>query len=165
METLDLHYSRGKLIRLAILSLVMTALGLWLALGGVSEGSLRRGPGAWLGRVLGPEGVSILGWILAATALAFALLYLRRAFADPVAARADAEGVTIHTLFGSRFYRAEDIATIELQHPAGQPIFQIIPEPGRGTTRGLAANGLVEGEGEIELWIDAVLAGRQSARG
>lgn len=157
MEKLDLHYSRSKLIRLAIYALIGTAVMLWVATGGISDeeaGSGRRG--AWIGRLLGPEGLQILGWVLAAVTLALAVLYLRRAFADPVAARADADGVTINTLFGSRFYAAGDLDGIELQRPAGQPIVQIIPLPGHGRMRGLAANGLAEDADEIESWIHAV---------
>lgn len=160
MEPLDLHYSRGKLIRLALLSLVMAALGLWVAAGGVSEETANRGPGAWIGRLLGPEGLPILGGLVAAAATVFALLYLRRAFADPVAARADGEGLTINTVFGSRSYAAADVAALELHFPAGQPILQVIPVAGRGKMRGLAVNGLVENVAEVEAWIDAVQASR-----
>jgi hypothetical protein len=165
MQPLDLHYSRSKLIRLVLMSLVGTAVGLWVALGGVSEETSRRGPGGWIGRMLGPDGVPILGWIVAAAAAAFALLYLRRIFGDPVAAHADAEGVTINTVFGRHFYAGGDVAQLELQFPAGQPILQVIPVPGRGKMRGLAVNGLAEDSGEVEAWIDAVhasLAGNAS---
>ena len=156
VEPLDLHYSRGKLIKLGLLSLVGTAVSLWIATGGVAMGEERRGRGAWIGRLLGPEGLQALGWLLAAVTVALALLYLRRAFADPVAARADAEGVTINTLFGSHPYPAGDIDRLELLHPAGRPILQVIPAAGRGKMRGLAVNGLVEGEEEVEAWIGAV---------
>jgi hypothetical protein len=163
LEPLDLHYSRGKLIRLALLSLVATAALLWVATGGVSDSEARRGPGAAIVRVLGPEGLQMLGWVLAAITLALAVLYLRRAFADPLAARADAEGVTLNTLFGSRFYAASDIDRLELQYPAGQPILQIIPDAGRGKSRGLAVNGLAESAEEVEAWIDAVHAAQSRA--
>ena len=156
MEPLDLHYSRFKLIRLALLALAMAAVALWVAAGGVSASEASRGPGARIGRLLGPEGLQILGWAIAAAAIVFALLYLRRAFADPVAARADGAGVTIHTLLGSHFYAAPDIDRLELRHPAGQPILQLVPAAGRGKTRGLAVNGLAEDEAEVEAWIDAV---------
>ncbi len=155
---LDLHYSRGKLIRLALLSLAGTAVSLWLATGGIAAGAEGRGPGARIGRLLGPDGVQALGWVLAAVTAALALLYLRRAFADPIAARADAEGVTINTLFGSHLYAADDLDGLELRHSAGQPILQVIPAAGRGKMRGLAVNGLVEGEEEVEAWIGAVNA-------
>jgi len=158
VEPLDLHYSRGKLIRFGLLSLVGTAVSLWIATGGIAAGAEGRGPGARIGRLLGPEGVQALGWALAAVTVVLALLYLRRAFADPVAARADAEGVTINTLFGSHLYGAGDLDRLELQHPAGQPILQVIPAGGRGKMRGLAVNGLFEGEAEVEAWIDAVHA-------
>ena len=163
LEPLDLHYSRGKLIRLALLSLVATAVLLWVATGGVSDSEARRGPGAAIVRLLGPEGLQVLGWVLAAITAALAVLYLRRAFADPLAARADAEGVTIHTLFGSRFYTASDLVGLELQFPAGQPILQIVPATGRGKVRGLAVNGLAESTEEVEAWIDAVQAAQGRA--
>lgn len=162
MEPLDLHYSRGKLLRLAMFSLVGTAVAIWLALGGVSESTSRRGPGGWIGRLLGPDGLQILGWVVAAVTLIFAFLYLRRAFADPVAARADGEGLTLNTVFGSHFYAANDIAALELHYPAGQPILQVVPLPGRGKMRGLAVNGLAAGPGEVEAWIDQVRAAHAS---
>lgn len=154
MEPINLHYSRSKLIRLASLSLLGTAVGVWIALGGVSEETARRGPGAWIGRLLGPEGIPILGLIVALASALFALLYLRRAFADPLAARADAEGVTIHTIFGSHSYSAQDIEALELQFPAGHPILQIIPRPGQGKMRGLAVNGLTESVDEVQDWVE-----------
>lgn len=156
MEPLDLHYSRGKLIRLALLSLLGTAMMLWVALGGISEGEATTGRRAWIGQMLGVEGLQIVGWVFVAVTLALAVLYLRHAFADPVAARGHADGVTIHTLFGSQHYAATDVDRIELQHPVGQPILQIVPVPGQGKKRGLAVNGLTEDSEEIEAWIDAV---------
>jgi hypothetical protein len=133
----------------------MAAVAAWVAAGGVSEATTRRGPGAWIGRLLGPDGVQILAAVFAAAALIFVLLYLRRAFADPVAARADASGLTVNTIFGSHHYAAEDVAAIELQFPAGQPILQVIPVGGRGRMRGLAVNGLAETVDEIQDWIDS----------
>jgi hypothetical protein len=156
MEPLELHYSRYKLIRLALLSLVMTVVGLWIAAGGISEETGRRGPGAWIGRLLGPDGLQILGGVVAAAAALFALLYLRRAFADPVAARADVAGLTINTVLGSHSYAAEDIAGLELQFPAGQPILQVIPRVGQGKMRGLAVNGLNQDVQAVQAWIEAV---------
>ena len=158
MEGIALHYSRFKLVRLVLLSLVMSGIGLWIALGGVSAETARRGPGAWIGRLLGPDGMRILGGVFAAAVIVLALLYLRRAFADPVAARADRAGLTINTLFGSHHYAAEDLAGLELHFPAGQPILQVIPRPGQGKMRGLAVNGLAEELPEVEAWIDAVAA-------
>jgi len=165
MEPLDLHYSRFKLVRLALLALATAAVAWWVATGGVSASAASRGPGARIARLLGPEGLQILGWTVAAAAVVFALLYLRRAFADPVAARADGAGVTIATLLGSRCYAARDIGRIELRHPAGQPILQLVPAAGRGRMRGLAVNGLAEDEAEVEAWIGAVHAAHAAAAG
>jgi hypothetical protein len=156
MEPLYLHYSRAKLIRLAVYGLLGTAMMLWVATGGIDdpEGGGRRG--AWLGRMLGGEGLLWLGWIFAAILACLTLLYLRRAFADPVAARADADGVTINTLFGSHSYARGDIERIELRRPAGQPILQVLPVAGRGKKRGLTVNGLAEDCDEVEAWLQSV---------
>ena len=158
MEELQLHYSRGKLIRLVLLGLVLTAMMLWLATGGVADGEETRGRGAWLGRTLGPEGLRTLGWIGAVVAALFAGLSLRRAFGDPVAARADRAGLTIHTIFGSHVYAAQDIAALEIRRPAGQAILQVVPGPGGGKQRGLTLNSLAEDEEEIGEWMGRVHA-------
>lgn len=157
MEPLELHYSRGKLIRLALIGAAMAAVSLWIALGGIDP-SESRGRRAGLGRMLGADGLQLLGWVLAAGAGLFAILYVRRAFGDLVAARADAAGVTIHTVFGDHGYAAEDIAAIEIRRPAGQGILQIVPVPGRGKQRGLALNGLAEDEDEIGAWMERAYA-------
>lgn len=158
MEPLDLHYSRARLIKLSVYSLLGTALFLWAAAGGIADtedGSRRR---AWIGRLLSPEGLQALGWVGAVVMAAFTLLYLRRAFADPVAARADADGVTINMLLSSRFYAARDIERIELRRPMGQGILEIVPVAGQGRKGGLAVNGLAEDEDEVETWIGEVRA-------
>lgn len=155
MAPYELHYSRGKLIRLGLLAIAVTALMLWIALGGLGEdvGGGRRGG---LARMLGPEGMQALGWLAAAGTGAMALLAFRRAFADRVAARGDAQGVIIHTLFGTHAYAVGDIDRIELRRPAGQPLLMVVPVPGRGKERGLALNGLAEDEEEIAAWIETV---------
>jgi hypothetical protein len=158
MEALELHYGRGKLVRLGLLALVMAAAALWVALGGIDVAADRRGRGAWLMQLVGPSGLQAIGWILAAVSIVLAVLYLRRAFGDPVAARADAAGVTLHSLFGTHLYAAGDIERLELEHPMGQAILQVIPAPGRGRKRGLAANGLVEDGEEVQAWIEAAHA-------
>jgi hypothetical protein len=155
METLELHYGRGKLIRLAAMGAAMTAASLWVALGGIDVAGTR-GRRSGLGRMLGQEGVEMLGWAMAIAAGLFAILYVWRAFGDLVAARADAAGVTIHTVFGDHVYAAQDIAAIGIAHPAGQGILQVVPVKGRGKQRGLALNGLAEDEDEIGAWIDRV---------
>lgn len=165
MEPLDLHYSRPRLIRNALFCLLFTALGSWFALGGVGDSGDGRGRRAAIGRMLGPEGVQILGWTIAAATLVLALLYLRRAFADLVAARADAGGVAIHTLFGSHVYAARDLERIELRRPAGQLILQIVPATGRGKSRGIPVNGLAESEDEVAAWIEAAGAALAADRG
>lgn len=156
MQPLLLHYSRGKLIRLALLSLIFVPLGLWIAAGGASDAGSGRGRRASIGRLLGPEGLQWLGWAVAAIMAAMALFYFRRAFADLVAARADVDGVKIYTLFGTHAYPSRDIDRIELRWPAGQPILQIVPAPGRGKKRGLAVNGLAEDADEVAAWIESV---------
>lgn len=158
METLDLHYSRARLIKLALYSLLGTALFLWAATGGISETEDGSGRRAWVVRLLGPEGLQVMGWVGAAVMATLTLLYLRRAFADPVAARANSEGVTIHMLLASRFYAARDIERIELRRPMGQAILEVVPVAGRGKKGGLTVNGLAEEEDEVETWIDAVQA-------
>ncbi|HEY0028389.1 MAG TPA: hypothetical protein VGC35_10995 [Allosphingosinicella sp.] len=158
MEPLLLHYSRGKLIRLSLLSLVMMALGLWMALGGIAPGEELHGRGAWLGELLGPQGLQVLGWAMFFVVGLLAILTLRRAFGDLVAARADGTAVTIHTIFGSHQYRAEDLAGIEIRRPAGQGILQFVPVRGQGKQRGLTLNSLAEDEDEIAAWIEAVWA-------
>lgn len=155
MEPLDLHYSRAKLIKLAVYSLLGTAMFLWVATGGISDEEASTGRGAWIGRMLGAEGLQLLGWVFALVSFVLMVLYLRRAFADPVAARADAQGVTIYTLLGSRFFAVRDIDRIELRHPMGQTILQVVPGAGQGKMRGLAANGLVEDDEDIEAWVHA----------
>lgn len=158
METLELHYSRGKLIRLSLLSLVMMAVGLWVVLGGISPREELHGRGAWVGRVLGPNGLQALGWALFFVTASLGVLTLRRAFGDLVAARADVTGVTIHSILGSHQYWAEDLAGIELRRPAGQAILQFVPVRGKGKQRGLTLNSLAEDEDEIGAWVEAVWA-------
>jgi hypothetical protein len=156
MEPLDLHYSRFKLIRLVFYALLGAAAMLWVATGGISDPESGHGRGAWIGRLLGAEGLRIMGWVSVVVTAGLALLYLRRAFADPVAARADSNGLTIHTLFGTHVYALRDIDRIELRRPAGQYILQVVPLPGQGKSRGLAVNGLTEDSDEVEAWIVAV---------
>jgi hypothetical protein len=96
----------------------------------------------------------MLGWAAAAALLAF--LYARRLFGDRVAARADAAGLTVHSVFGDHVYAAEHIAALELRRPAGRGIVQIVPVKGRGKQRGLTLNSLVEDEDEVAGWIAAV---------
>ena len=158
MEPLDLHYSRSRLIRHALFCLLFTALGIWFALGGIGDSADGRGRRAGLARMLGPDGLQILGGAIAAVTLVLALLYLRRAFADLVAARADPGGVAINTLFGSHVYAAGDLERIELRRPAGQLILQIVAAPGRGRSRGIPVNGLAEDEDEVAAWIEGAAA-------
>jgi hypothetical protein len=165
MNVLELHYGRAKLIRLSLLALVATALMLWVATGGIPAGEETRGRGAWLGRMLGPDGLQILGWVLAAVTASFSLLSIRRAFGDLLAARADASMLTIYTIFGSHHYAARDIDAIEIRRPAGQGILQIVPVQGRGKQRGLTLNSLKQDEGEIGQWIEAVHAAQAPTRG
>lgn len=157
MEPLDLHYSRAKLIKLAVYSLLGTALFLWAATGGIAD-TEEGGRRAWIGRLLGPEGLQVMGWVGAAVMATMTLLYLRRAFAGPVAARADCDGVTINMLLGSRFYAARDIERIELRRPMGQAMLEVVPIAGQGKKRGLSVNGLAEDEEEVETWIGSVQA-------
>jgi hypothetical protein len=158
MEPLELHYSRGKLIRLSLLSLAAMALMLWVATGGITPGEERRGRGAWLGEMLGPQGLLVLGWALFFLLAVMLVLTVRRALGDLVAARADVTGVTIYTIFGSHQYWAEDLAGIEIHRPAGQGILQFVPVPGKGKQRGLTLNSLAEDEDEIAAWTEAVWA-------
>ncbi|HEY0148368.1 MAG TPA: PH domain-containing protein [Allosphingosinicella sp.] len=157
METLQLHYSRGKLTRMTLLCLAMTALMLWVALGGIDpeESGGRRGG---IARMLGAEGLQIIGWTMAAACTLLAVVCVRRAFSDLIAARADRAGLTIRTVFGSHVYASEDIAALEIRRPAGQGILQVVPVKGRGKQRGLTLSSLAEDEEQIAEWIDAVHA-------
>lgn len=161
VEPLDLHYSRAKLIRLALYSAAGLALGLWAAIDEMPDEDPGAGRRAWLGRLLGPEGFQWLGWALALTATAFLLLYLRRAFGDPVAARADANGVTVNTLLKSRFCAARDIDRIDLRSPMGQPMLEIVPVAAGGKKLGLMVNSLAEDQDEVEAWMAAVVAAQR----
>lgn len=153
MQPLELHYSRSKPIRLAIYSLLGAAAVLWVATGGVGgpdDGSGRRD---WILRLLGADGLRSFGAVAAAVMAVLLILYLRRAFGDPVAARGDAAGVTINMLL-----------RIGLRRPMGQAILEVVPVEGRGKTRGLTANSLAENEDEIEAWIGAILAAQSGSR-
>jgi len=159
----ELQYSRAKLIRLALLSLAGTTLMLWVALGGIGDARDSHGLAGALARAIGPQGLVALGWIVAAVCAAMALLYLRRAFADPAAARADGDGVMIQTVFARRTYRWDDLEAMGLEWPAGQPVLKIRLRGGSHRGTGLAVNGLVQNTDEVEEWIGEAWALRERA--
>jgi hypothetical protein len=156
-EPLDLHYGRGKMIRLGLLSIVFCAMSLLVAAGRLGSDDDYHGRGAWLVGLLGPDGMRVLCGAVAALTAVSTVAALRRAFGSLLAARADAAGVTVRTLFGSRHYAAADIAGIELRATAGQSVLLVVPKPGRGRRRGLGVRSLAEEPEEVEAWAEAVL--------
>jgi len=158
MDALELHYGRGKLIRHGLLSLGFSALTLWAALDGIREGEAFHGNAAWIAGMLGPQGLMALLWACFLLSATFGILYLRRAFGDLVAARADGGGVTLNALLGTHAYAAEEIDRLDVVHAAGHPVISITPVPGKGRRRGLAANALVESHEQVEAWAEAVRA-------
>jgi len=158
MDALELHYGRGKLIRHGLLSLGLSGLTLWAALAGVREGEDFQGNAAWIVDILGPQGLMALLWACVLLSATFGILHLRRAFGDLVAARADGGGVTLNALLGTHAYSAGDIDRLEIVRAAGHPVISVTPVPGRGRRGGLAANALVESDGEVEAWVREVQA-------
>jgi hypothetical protein len=161
----ELHYSRVRLIRLALLSMLGMALMLWVALGGVGDARNSHGPAAALARAIGPQGLVALGWIVAALAAVMALLYLRRALADPLAARADRDGLMIQSVFGRRTYTWDAVEAIALEWPARQPVLKLHLRGGPHRGTGLAVNGLVQNADEVEQWIGEARALRERETG
>jgi hypothetical protein len=158
MDALELHYGRGKLIRHGLLSLAMSGLTLWAVTAGLREGEPLHGGSAWIFEILGPQGLMALLWACVLLFAALGILYLRRAFGDLVAARADGEGVTLNSAFGTHAWAACDVDRLEIVRTAGTPVLMVVPVPGRGRRRGLAANTLVESDEEVEAWSREVQA-------
>jgi|GEM_PF-4054428 len=129
----ELHYSRSRLWRMIAIGAVLAAAALWVALDSSLVADSR--VGARLVRAVGPDLLRLAFLVLAALSAAMAALYLRLlASADSLAARADAGGVTLRSLFRTMSHPWAEVEALYLRRvatPASEQALVVLRARGR----------------------------------
>lgn len=152
----ELHYSQAKLRRMVAIGAALAAAALWLALDSsiISDSRV----GTRLVRAVGPDLPRLAFLILAAASAAMAALHLRLLLsAGSLAARADAGGVTLRSLFGTRSHPWPEVEALYVRRvatPAAEQVLVVLRARGRREA-GVAVNSLEEDAGEAEAWVEA----------
>lgn len=155
MEPAILQHSSAKIVGFTATGLAVAALGGFVA--ALPPDSDYHGRGAWLVDLVGPDGMRWLMIALAVGGVAVALASLRLLLSgNRVAACADADGITLHTMWGLKRFRWDEVADVRLKAvEAGARTQYLLMIHGDGRRNaGVSAGTIAGGRAAIERWIE-----------
>ncbi len=163
MDAAILHHDTGKLWRQVIIGLVFTVASAGLCVNGSKPE--HHGRGVWLVSLLGPTGTLVLMATFGLACAVLSIMALRLIVSqDSAAAIADADGVTIRSLFATKRYAWCEITVLKVREVnAGartQHLLVVAADGRRGVT--LSNNTLEGGPEALAVWLGQAAASYQA---